>query len=66
MLQLCCTVKKSRKNVLNQAKKIFSDNSDDEGLPIIKVNKNDFKNKSLSDLIQFTKLRKFKERNKKT
>ncbi len=40
----------------NQAKKIFSDNSSDEGLPILKVNQNEIKNKNLSDLIISTKL----------
>ena len=44
------------KKCFDQAKKIFSENSSDEGLPILKINKKDFKNKSLSDLIQFTKL----------
>ncbi len=39
-----------------QAKKIFSENSSDDGLPIFKVDKNDFKTKNLSDLILSTKL----------
>ena len=44
------------KKCFDQAQKIFSENSSDEGLPILKVNKKDVKNKNLSDLIQFTKL----------
>ncbi len=39
-----------------QAKKIFSENSSDDGLPIFKVDKNDLKTKNLSDLILSTKL----------
>ncbi len=44
------------KKSFNQAKKIFSDNSSDEGLPILKVDKNEVKNKNLSDLILAVKL----------
>ena len=44
------------KKCFDQAQKIFSENSSDEGLPILKVNKKNVKNKNLSDLIQFTKL----------
>jgi len=44
------------KKCFNQAKKIFSENSSDEGLPLLKIKKNEIKNKKLSDLIQFTKL----------
>ena len=40
----------------NQAKKIFSDNSSDEGLPILKVDKDEIKDKNLSDLILAVKL----------
>ena len=39
-----------------QAKKIFSGNSSDEGLPIIKIKKKDVSNKNISDLILVTKL----------
>jgi len=39
-----------------QAKKIFSDNSSDEGLPSFTLSKNEIKNKTLSDLILSTKL----------
>ncbi len=39
-----------------QAKKIFSENSSDDGLPIFKVDKNDLKTKNLSDLILSKKL----------
>ena len=44
------------KKCFEQAKKIFSDNSSDEGLPTYKINKNEIKNKNLSDLILSTKL----------
>ena len=40
----------------DQAKKIFSDNSSNEGLPILKVNQNEIKNKNLSDIIISAKL----------
>ncbi len=40
----------------DQAKKIFSDNSSNEGLPILKVNQNEIKNKNLSDIIMSAKL----------
>ncbi len=39
-----------------QAKKIFSDKSSDEGLPQFKISKNEIKNKNLSDLILSTKI----------
>ena len=39
-----------------QAKKIFSDNSSDDGLPLYSIKKTQMKNKSLSDLILSTKL----------
>ena len=44
------------KKSFNQAKKIFSDNSSDEGLPILKVDKDEIKDKNLSDLILAVKL----------
>ena len=44
------------KKSFNQAKKIFSDNSSDEGLPILKVDKDGIKDKNLSDLILAVKL----------
>tara|TARA_B100001250_G_scaffold107510_1_gene90676 strand:+ start:601 stop:1824 length:1224 start_codon:yes stop_codon:yes gene_type:complete len=44
------------KKCFEQAKKIFSDNSSDEGLPILKVKKDEIKNKNLSDLILSSKL----------
>tara|TARA_B100000287_G_scaffold239168_1_gene224919 strand:- start:140 stop:850 length:711 start_codon:yes stop_codon:yes gene_type:complete len=48
------------KKCFERAKKIFSDNSSDEGLPIYKINKNEIKNKNLSDLILSTKLQSSK------
>ena len=48
------------KECFEQAKKIFSDNSIDEGLPSVKINKNEIKNKNLSDLIYLGKLEKSK------
>ena len=39
------------KKCFEQAKKIFSEKSSDEGLPIFKFSKNEIKNKNLSDLI---------------
>ena len=48
------------KECFEQAKKIFSDNSTDEGLPSVKINKNEIKNKNLSDLIYLGKLEKSK------
>tara|TARA_Y100000590_G_scaffold49189_1_gene52006 strand:+ start:1520 stop:2746 length:1227 start_codon:yes stop_codon:yes gene_type:complete len=47
---------KESKKCFEQAKKIFYDNSSDEGLPTFEVKKNQFKNKNLSDLILSTKL----------
>ena len=44
------------KKCFEQAKKIFSDSSDDEGLPVLKINSNIIKNKNLSDLIISIKL----------
>tara|TARA_B100001123_G_scaffold103209_1_gene119639 strand:- start:4158 stop:5384 length:1227 start_codon:yes stop_codon:yes gene_type:complete len=44
------------KKCFEQAKKIFSEKSSDEGLPIFKFSKNEIKNKNLSDLILSTKL----------
>tara|TARA_B100000686_G_scaffold27885_1_gene27654 strand:- start:8467 stop:9693 length:1227 start_codon:yes stop_codon:yes gene_type:complete len=44
------------KKSFEQAKKIFSENSSDEGLPSFIVSKNKLKNKTLSDLILSTKL----------
>ena len=35
------------KKCFNQAKKIFSENSSDEGLPLLKIKKNEIKNKKL-------------------
>jgi len=51
---------KESKKCFEQAKKIFSDNSSDEGLPIYKINKIEIKNKNLSDLILTTKLQSSK------
>ncbi len=47
---------KEAQNCFEQAKKIFSDNSSDEGLPLFKIKKNDIINKNISDLILITKL----------
>ena len=47
---------KESKKSFEQAKKIFSENSSDEGLPIYKITKNQVENKNLSDLILITKL----------
>jgi len=44
------------KKCYEQAKKIFSDNSSDEGLPVIKLSKNKLESKNISDLILETKL----------
>ncbi len=44
------------KKCFEQAKKIFLDKSSDEGLPIIKISKNEIVNKYLSDLILNAKL----------
>ena len=44
------------KKCFGQAKKIFIDNSSDEGLPIFNINKDDFLNKYLSDFILFANL----------
>ena len=44
------------KKCFEQAKKIFLDKSSDEGLPIIKISKNEIANKYLSDLILNAKL----------
>ena len=44
------------KKCYEQAKKIFSDNSSNDGLPVIKLNRSKLKGKNLSDLIQETKL----------
>jgi len=44
------------KKSFEQAKKIFSERSSDEGLPVIKINNNEFKTKNLSDLILRAKL----------
>ncbi len=40
----------------DQARKIFSDNSSDDGLPLFKVDRNEIKDKNLSDLIILAKL----------
>jgi len=48
--------KEEAKKCYDQAKKIFSDKSSDDGLPKIKVKKNEMKNKNLSDLIISAKL----------
>ena len=56
MLRLCLHGEEEAKKCFEQAKKIFSDNSDDEGLPILKINSNIIKNKNLSDLIILIKL----------
>ena len=47
---------KESENCFNQAKKIFSENSSDDGLPIIIINKSQIINKNLSDLIHVSKL----------
>ena len=47
---------KESNKCFEQAKKIFNDNSSDEGLPTFEVKKNQLKNKNLSDLILSTKL----------
>ena len=47
---------KESENCFNQAKKIFSENSSDDGLPIIIINKSQIINKNLSDLIHASKL----------
>ncbi len=47
---------KEAQTCFEQAKKIFMENSSDDGLPIIKVNKNDIESKNISDLIIITKL----------
>mgnify|MGYP001246764900 CR=1 FL=1 len=44
------------KKCFEQAKKIFNDNSSDEGLPILKVEKKQIENKNISDLILQSKL----------
>ncbi len=48
--------KEESKKCFEQAKKIFSDNSSDEGLPSFMFSKDKMKNKSLSDLILSAKL----------
>ncbi len=48
------------KKSFQQAKKIFSDNSSDEGLPNIKLDKAEIENKNLSDIILFAKLERSK------
>ncbi len=48
--------KEEAKKCYNQAKKIFSNNPSDDGLPLLKIKKNDLKDKSLSDLIIYAKL----------
>ena len=48
------------KKCFDQAKKIFLDNSSDEGLPTFKISKNDINIKNLSDLILSTKIEKSK------
>ncbi len=48
------------KKCFGQAKKIFTDNSSDEGLPVFKLNKLQLKNKFLSDIILFSNLEKSK------
>ena len=52
--------KEESKKCYEQAKKIFSDKSSDEGLPIIQVNINEVKKKNLSDLIISTRLEESK------
>ena len=52
--------KEESKKCYEQAKKIFSDKSSDEGLPIIQVNINEIKKKNLSDLIISTRLEESK------
>ena len=42
---------KESRRCFEQAKKIFSDKSSDEGLPVLNIKKIDYKNKNLSDLI---------------
>ena len=44
------------KKCYEQAKKIFTDNSSDEGLPILSIKMDQIKNKNLSDLIIIGKL----------
>ena len=44
------------KKCFDQAKKIFTENSSDEGLPVFKIKKEEIMNKNLSDLIIFIKL----------
>ena len=44
------------KKCYEQAKKIFTDNSSDEGLPILSIKMDQIKNKNLSDLILIGKL----------
>ena len=44
------------KKCFDQAKKIFSEKSSDEGLPLIKISNDQIKNKYISDLIILTKL----------
>ena len=44
------------KRCFDQAKKIFTENSSDEGLPVFKIKKEEIMNKNLSDLIIFIKL----------
>jgi len=48
--------KEESKKCFDQAKKIFIDNSSDEGLPKFNINKDDFLNKNLSDFILFANL----------
>ncbi len=47
---------KESKKSFEQAKKIFSDNSSDDGLPVFRIAKSYIKDKNISDLIQVTKL----------
>ncbi len=47
---------KAAQKSFEQAQKIFLHKSSDEGLPILKIKKEDFIDKNLSDLIQSTKL----------
>ena len=47
---------KESKKCFDQATKIFSERSSDEGLPLIKINNKEIKNKNLSDLILLAKL----------
>ena len=44
----------------NQAQKIFLNKSSDDGLPILKIKKNEIETKNLSDLILYTKIEKSK------